>query len=54
MSEQDLKEQIGEMAYYVTQQNGTEPPFTGKYDRFFEKGIYDIYEKDKTRRPFLL
>ena len=40
MSEQDLKEQIGEMAYYVTQQNGTEPPFTGKYDRFFEKGIY--------------
>ena len=40
MSEQDLKERIGEMAYYVTQQNGTEPPFTGKYDRFFEKGIY--------------
>ena len=40
MSEQDLKEQIGEIAYYVTQQNGTEPPFTGKYDRFFEKGIY--------------
>ena len=38
MSEQDLKERIGEMAYYVTQQNGTEPPFTGEYDRFFEKG----------------
>ena len=40
MSEQDLKERIGEMAYYVTQQNGTELPFTGEYDRFFEKGIY--------------
>ena len=40
MSERDLKERIGEMAYYVTQQNGTEPPFTGEYDRFFEKGIY--------------
>ena len=40
MSEQDLKERIGEMAYYVTQQNGTEPPFTGEYDRFYEKGIY--------------
>ena len=40
MNEQDLKERIGEMAYYVTQQNGTEPPFTGEYDRFFEKGIY--------------
>ena len=40
MSEQDLKERIGEMAYYVTQQNGTELPFTGEYDRFYEKGIY--------------
>lgn len=40
MSEQDLKERIGEMAYYVTQLSGTEPPFTGEYDRFFEKGIY--------------
>ena len=40
MSEQDLKERIGEMEYYVTQQNGTEPPFTGEYDRFYEKGIY--------------
>ena len=35
-----LKEKIGDMAYYVTQQSGTEPPFTGKYNRFFEDGIY--------------
>lgn len=40
MSEKELKDRIGEMAYYVTQKNGTEPPFTGEYNRHFEKGIY--------------
>ena len=40
MSDNGLKEKIGDMAYYVTQNNGTEPPYTGEYDRFFEKGIY--------------
>ena len=28
------------MQYRVTQEAATEPPFTGKYDQFFEKGIY--------------
>ena len=28
------------MAYAVTQENATERPFTGKYDDFYEKGIY--------------
>ena len=40
MSEQDLKERIGEMAYYVPQQNGTEPPFNGKCDRLLWRWIY--------------
>lgn len=40
MNENELKNKIGEIAYYVTQQNGTEPPFTGEFDRFFERGIY--------------
>ncbi len=39
-SEQDLRERIGDQAYEVTQNEGTEPPFSGKYDNFFEKGIY--------------
>ena len=28
------------MAYAVTQENATERPFSGKYDDFYEKGIY--------------
>ena len=28
------------MAYAVTQENATEQPFSGKYDDFYEKGIY--------------
>lgn len=40
MNEEELKNKIGETAFYVTQKNGTEPPFTGEYDRFFERGIY--------------
>ena len=39
-SDDKLKERIGEMAYKVTQHSATEPPFTGEYDNFFEKGLY--------------
>lgn len=28
------------MEYAVTQENATEPAFTGKYDDFYQKGIY--------------
>ena len=31
---------LNEIEYHVTQENGTERPFTGKYDNFYEKGIY--------------
>ncbi|MCE4957019.1 peptide-methionine (R)-S-oxide reductase MsrB [Macrococcoides caseolyticum] len=31
---------LNEMEYYVTQQNGTEPPFENEYWNHFEKGIY--------------
>jgi len=27
-------------AFHVCRQKGTEPPFTGKYDKFYEKGTY--------------
>ncbi|QZT26400.1 peptide-methionine (R)-S-oxide reductase MsrB [Streptococcus dysgalactiae] len=36
----DLRKRIGDLSYEVTQHAATERPFTGKYDDFFEKGIY--------------
>lgn len=36
----DLKKRIVDLSYEVTQHAATERPFTGKYDDFFEKGIY--------------
>lgn len=36
----DLKDRLTPMQYAVTQNAATEPPYTGKYDDFFEKGIY--------------
>lgn len=33
-------EGLSEIEIHVTQENGTERPFTGKYDNFYEKGIY--------------
>lgn len=35
-----MKEKLTEMQYYVTQQNGTEPPFQNEYDQHFDEGIY--------------
>lgn len=35
-----LRERIGDLAYEITQNAATERAFTGKYDEFFEKGIY--------------
>ncbi|EON72755.1 peptide-methionine (R)-S-oxide reductase MsrB [Lysinibacillus sphaericus] len=37
--EQRLKE-LTDMQYYVTQENGTEPPFRNEYDQHFVDGIY--------------
>lgn len=35
-----LKEQLTDIQYYVTQENGTERPFTSEYNDLFEDGIY--------------
>ena len=40
MNKEELRERIGDLAFEVTQNAGTEYAFTGKYDNFFEKGIY--------------
>lgn len=55
MDKAKLRQKIGDLAYEVTQNAATERAFTGKYDDFFEKGIYvDVvsgqplfYSKDK-------
>ncbi|MFR4287363.1 MAG: peptide-methionine (R)-S-oxide reductase MsrB [Enterococcus italicus] len=40
MSKEDLKKKLTPIQYAVTQENATERPFTGKYDDFYEQGIY--------------
>lgn len=37
---EDLKNRLTEMQYYVTQKNGTEPPFSNAYDAHYEEGLY--------------
>ena len=39
-TEEQLRARIGDLAYEVTQNGATEAPFTGRYDSFFEKGLY--------------
>lgn len=38
--EKTLRARIGDEAYEVTQNAATERPFTGAYDKVFDKGIY--------------
>ena len=36
----DLRNTLTDMQYYVTQENGTEPPFNNEFDSHYEEGIY--------------
>ena len=40
ISDEQLKEKLSPMAYKVTQEQGTEPPFQNEYYDHFEEGIY--------------
>ena len=39
-SKEALKKELSSESYYVTQENGTEPPFTGQFWDHFENGSY--------------
>ena len=40
LSESEWKARLTDFQYYVLREEGTERAFTGKYDDFYEKGIY--------------
>lgn len=40
MNKEEKLKQLTEMQYYVTQKQGTEPPYQNEYDQHFEEGIY--------------
>ncbi len=40
MNKDELKEKLTDEEYHVTQEKGTEAPFTGKYVDHHEKGMY--------------
>ena len=40
MNKEDRLKKLTPLQYYVTQENGTEPPFQNEYDHHFEEGIY--------------
>lgn len=39
-SKEELKQRLSDIEYAVTQENATERPFSGKYDDFYQEGIY--------------
>lgn len=39
-SNEELKMSLTDEQYRITQENGTEAPFSNEYDNLFEKGIY--------------
>jgi peptide-methionine (R)-S-oxide reductase len=52
-TEQEWKKQLTPEQFRITRKKGTERAFTGKYDKFYEKGVYrcvccgtDVYSSD--------
>jgi peptide-methionine (R)-S-oxide reductase len=39
-TDEEWQQQLSPEAYAITRQKGTEPAFTGKYNKHYEKGMY--------------
>lgn len=39
-TEAELRKELSDLQYRVTQESATEAPFTGEYDDFYEPGLY--------------
>ena len=39
-TKEQLRQELDSETYHITQEKGTEAPFSGKYDHHFEKGMY--------------
>lgn len=40
LTEKEWKQRLTPLQYYILREKGTERPFTGKYNRHFEQGVY--------------
>ncbi|MFN2439621.1 MAG: peptide-methionine (R)-S-oxide reductase MsrB, partial [Chitinophagaceae bacterium] len=40
LTDEQWKQRLTKEQYYILRQQGTEAPFTGKYDKFYKKGTY--------------
>ncbi|XP_066602732.1 methionine-R-sulfoxide reductase B1 isoform X3 [Prorops nasuta] len=47
ISKEDLKKRLTPLQWHVTQEKGTERPFTGCYNKFYEKGTYSCIVCDQ-------
>ena len=47
LDEEELRASLGDGAYHVAREKGTEPPFSHPYDKLFDEGIYvDVITKE--------
>ena len=41
MDKEELKKRLTEIQFHVTQEKGTEKPWTGEYNKFYDEGTYE-------------